>query len=164
MLSKFRRLGTSLPCGGRRASGRAAAPRRPLTAAEVALYRKDGFLRATQMFSAPEMELLLATVEADAAIGANVMPMADAGGRVSKLTLWFSLGDDTYSAFARSASIVSAAEVLTGAEEPGDAYMFSSKVMLKEPGVGGAWEWHQVRGSCACCGCCCCCCCRRRCC
>ena len=66
------------------------------------LYRKDGFLRATSMFDAKEMELLLAVVEADPAIAQNVMPMEDAGGRASKLALWFTLGDDLYQAPSRA--------------------------------------------------------------
>ena len=56
--------------------------------------------------------MLLETIEADASVEEKTMPMADGDGRESKLTLWFNLGDDTYSAFARSRSLVDAARRL----------------------------------------------------
>ena len=40
---------------------------------------------------------------------------------------------------ARSARIVRRAEQLLGSE----IYLWQSKVMQKEPGGGGGWEWHQ---------------------
>ena len=50
-------------------------------------------------------------------------------------------GDGGLFTVALAASLVRAATVLMGGSEP---YHSHSKVLLKEPGVGGAWEWHQV--------------------
>jgi predicted amidohydrolase len=114
-----------------------------LTNEQVDSFRRDGFLRVPSFFTQKECAMLKATIAADASIENKTMPMADADGRESKLTLWFSLEDDTYSAFARSRSLVDAARTLIGDVEP---YMFHTKIMLKEPRKGGAWEWHQDFG------------------
>ena len=60
----------------------------------------------------------------------------------SKLTLWNQAGDDTFGYFARGRRWVNAARRLI--ESP--IYHFHTKVMLKEPRVGGTWEWHQDFG------------------
>jgi len=50
--------------------------------------------------------------------------------------------DDIYSFIGRGRRIVDAMEQLLGDE----VYHYHSKMMLKEPKVGGAWEWHQDYG------------------
>jgi ectoine hydroxylase-related dioxygenase (phytanoyl-CoA dioxygenase family) len=52
------------------------------------------------------------------------------------------LYDDIYSAFVRCSRIVGTMETLLTDE----VYHFHHKMMLKEPLVGGAWEWHQDYG------------------
>ena len=44
--------------------------------------------------------------------------------------------------FARSPRIVDRMEQALG----GEVYLYHMKMMLKEPRVGGAWEWHQDYG------------------
>ena len=97
-------------CGTSRSAAAAAAAaadlngeglRRPLTDDEVRDFNRDGFLFVKDMFRPEEIAMLLETIEADPLISSEVMPMADTSGRESKLTLWFTLGDDTYSAFVR---------------------------------------------------------------
>ena len=61
---------------------------------------------------------------------------------MTKLTLWNHAGDDLYSMFSRSPRIVDRMEQLLG----GEVYHYHTKMMLKEPRVGGAWEWHQDYG------------------
>ena len=121
-----------------------------LTPAQLSSYQRDGYLRVPNFFSNHECQLLLDTIEADATIQSNVMGMVDASGRASKLTLWFHLGDDTYSAFGRSTSLVSAARDLMSLDSdshtPEEPYHFHTKIMLKEPKIGGQWEWHQDFG------------------
>jgi ectoine hydroxylase-related dioxygenase (phytanoyl-CoA dioxygenase family) len=53
-----------------------------------------------------------------------------------------SLPDDLYSAIVRSERIVGPTEQLLR----GQVYHLHHKMMLKEPRVGGAWEWHQDYG------------------
>ncbi len=50
--------------------------------------------------------------------------------------------DDLYGMFSRSPRIVDRMEQLLG----GEVYHYHTKMMLKEPRVGGAWEWHQDYG------------------
>ena len=52
------------------------------------------------------------------------------------------LGDDVYSAFVRCRRIVNTMEKLLG----GEVYHYHHKMILKQPRVGGAWEWHQDYG------------------
>ena len=63
-------------------------------------------------------------------------------GHETKLALWNHAGDDLYSMFARSPRIVDRMEQVLG----GEVYLYHMKMMLKEPRVGGAWEWHQDYG------------------
>ena len=60
----------------------------------------------------------------------------------SKLWLTDVLEDDIYSAFVRCRRIVEPLEQLLG----GEVYHYHHKMMLKEPFVGGSWEWHQDYG------------------
>ena len=58
------------------------------------------------------------------------------------MTLWNQAGNDTFGYFARGKRWVNAARRLIGSP----IYHFHTKVMLKEPRVGGTWEWHQDFG------------------
>eukprot|EP00756_Hemistasia_phaeocysticola_P049291 Hpha_TRINITY_DN2374_c0_g1::TRINITY_DN2374_c0_g1_i1::g.463::m.463 len=113
-----------------------------LSARQVRDYEMDGFLIMRGVFTPQECALLQRTVEGDATIDSNAMAMTDQEHRSSKLTLWWTLGDDLYSLFARSRSIFDAVCELTGTEP----YHYHSKIMLKEPKVGGSWESHQDFG------------------
>lgn len=115
---------------------------RELSADERQTYHDEGYVIVRSMFSADEVAVLLQTIESDPAIQTNVMPMVDASGRSSKVTLWNRAGNNTYGHFARGRRWVSAATALIG-ERP---YHFHTKVMLKEPLAGGQWEWHQDFG------------------
>ena len=68
-----------------------------LTPSQIATYERDGFLRVPDFFTRGECAQLMATVEADRSVESKVMPMTDASGRESKLTLWFNLGTSIYS-------------------------------------------------------------------
>ena len=78
----------------------------------------------------------------DQALLAGAAGRKDATGQITKLTLWNQAGDDLYGMFSRSPRIVDRMEQLLG----GEVYHYHTKMMLKEPRVGGAWEWHQDYG------------------
>src|SRR6266540_2430279 len=63
-------------------------------------------------------------------------------GLASRLSLWRDIGDDLFGAVSASPRIVNGARALLREE----VYHWHSKVMLKEPRRGGAWEWHQDYG------------------
>ena len=114
------------------------------TPAELALYETDGYYFARGLFSKEETDLLLKVGKGDKAIseGDSALVRQDAQGNLTKLALRNELSDDLYSAIVRSRRIVDRMEQILG----GEAYHYHHKMMLKEPRVGGAWEWHQDYG------------------
>jgi ectoine hydroxylase-related dioxygenase (phytanoyl-CoA dioxygenase family) len=113
-----------------------------LTSEQIAQYNRDGYLMINNLFDAEEMDLLLKISKADRELEQASHSRADAQGGRSKLTLSFVLGSDVYSAVARCERVVGPTEQLLGEE----SLHFHHKMMLKEPRVGGAWEWHQDYG------------------
>jgi len=113
-----------------------------LTPAQVATYHEDGFVILREFYTAEEMGALLQTAKSDQVLRQQGIGLKDASGRSSKLTLWYQPGDDLYGMFTRCARQVGACAQLLG----GEVHHFHSKMMLKEPRVGGAWEWHQDYG------------------
>ncbi|NQU12439.1 phytanoyl-CoA dioxygenase family protein [bacterium] len=114
----------------------------PLTDDQVAAFRRDGHLICRRYYDAEEMRLLLQTAKADREMLGHSIGVNDASGRQSKLSLWNHPGDDIYGMFSRGRRMVDGMEQLLG----GEVYHYHSKMMLKEPKVGGAWEWHQDYG------------------
>ena len=113
-----------------------------LTDTDVERYHKDGYVIIRNLFSAAEADVLRRAIETDPLVASNDMPMVDSAGSRSKLTLWNQAGNDTFGYFARGKRWVNAARRLIGSP----IYHFHTKVMLKEPRVGGTWEWHQDFG------------------
>ena len=104
-----------------------------LTDTDVDRYHKDGYVIVRNLFSAAEAAVLRSAIETDPLVASNDMPMVDAAGARSKLTLWNEAGNDTFGYFARGRRWVNAARRLIGSP----IYHFHTKVMLKEPRVGG---------------------------
>ena len=113
-----------------------------LTDAQIAKFNEDGYLMVKDLFDREAMDLLINVAKADRKMQQGTGHRKDAQGNVSKLSLTFDLTDDIYSAIARCNSIVDPMEQLLG----GEVFHFHHKMMLKEPFVGGAWEWHQDYG------------------
>jgi ectoine hydroxylase-related dioxygenase (phytanoyl-CoA dioxygenase family) len=106
-----------------------------------AAFDRDGFLLARKLFAADEIAGLRAHARCELRNEA-VMEKADVRGNVTKLKMWTSAGEDFYSLFCRNQRMVDIAAGLLGAE----SYLYSHKMTMKEPRVGGAWEWHQDYG------------------
>jgi ectoine hydroxylase len=112
------------------------------TADELAQYQQAGYFVARGLFARPEIEKLLRWAQEDPSFSSQLYGRKDASGHETKLALWNHAGDDLYSMFARSARIVARMEQALA----GEVYLYHMKMMLKEPRVGGAWEWHQDYG------------------
>ena len=108
----------------------------------MAQYQETGYLLVRKLFDAEEMRILLGYAKNDQALVAGAAGRKDSTGQITKLTLWNHAGDDLYGMFSRSPRIVDRMEQLLG----GEVYHYHTKMMLKEPRVGGAWEWHQDYG------------------
>jgi ectoine hydroxylase-related dioxygenase (phytanoyl-CoA dioxygenase family) len=110
-----------------------------LTNDHVQAFDREGSCLIEDLFSPDEVAALIASIDG---CGRAVTDMPDAAGRSSKLSLWSDIADDAFGAVTRSARIVDAARMLLRE----DVYHWHSKIMRKEPRVGGAWEWHQDYG------------------
>lgn len=115
---------------------------RSLTEAEVASYNRDGYVVRPALFDPAEVALLRTAIETDPVIAANVYAQKDAAGGSTELALWNHPADDVFGAVARCARVVDSMERLIG----GEVYHWHSKLTLKRPQRGGAWEWHQDYG------------------
>ena len=118
-------------------------PFQSLTTAQKADYDRDGFLIVPHFLNQNEADLLYNLAIGDETLRSNAFDLNDQTGKRTKLTLWFTPGEDTFSLLTRSERIVNAVGALLG---KGEVCHFHSKLMQKEPKVGGAWEWHQDYG------------------
>lgn len=112
------------------------------TPEQVQQFNDDGFIIIRGLFDAEEMELLIKKSKADAGLQEDAYGRLDSGGNTIKLALWNDPKDDLYGMFSRCRRIVDTMETFLG----GEVYHYHSKMILKEPHVGGAWEWHQDYG------------------
>lgn len=113
-----------------------------LTPVQLDAYRHDGYLTLRSLFTQEEISLLRDTARRDRRLDEHAVSRADASGGASRLALWNKPGDDIYGMFARCGTMAELARQLLD-DEP---YHYHSKMIMKEPRVGGAWEWHQDYG------------------
>ncbi len=110
--------------------------------AEQQGFAKNGFVLARQLFSTTEINHLSTYARADQQIAARATSRSDAQGGTTTLSLSNELDDNLYSAVVRQQRVAGNMAKLLGDE----VYHYHHKMMLKEPYVGGAWEWHQDYG------------------
>ncbi|MBD0256174.1 MAG: phytanoyl-CoA dioxygenase family protein [Cytophagales bacterium] len=116
-----------------------------LTPDQVRRYNQEGYLILKGFLSAAEVEKLYRVAIEDSAVRKNAINVNDSTGKRSKLSLWYKPGNDVYGLLTRSRRLVDAVDALL--DNPDSAVChFHSKLMQKEPRVGGAWEWHQDYG------------------
>lgn len=115
---------------------------RQFTDSQLDDYRRDGYVLVRGLFDDEEMSRLLQFAQQDESLLAGAYGRKDATGQETKLALRNEAGDDLYGMFARSGRVVEPMQQLL----EGEVYLYHLKMMLKEPHVGGAWEWHQDYG------------------
>ncbi len=114
----------------------------PLSPDQLARYERDGYLLVEGLFDAEEIGLLLRSARQDRALDQHSFGKADGeGGRV-RLSLWNQPGEGIYGMFARCRRVVDSCEQILDDE----VYHYHSKMIMKDPLVGGAWTWHQDYG------------------
>ncbi len=104
-------------------------------------FDRDGFIILRGLFTTQEVSLAEQIGRADQKL-VKSGAMKDAQGGESKIWLAMELREDIYNALVRSPRIVKPIEQLLG----GPIYLWHYKMIMKEPKVGGAWEWHQDYG------------------
>ena len=114
-----------------------------LSSTQFDSFQRDGFIVVPQLFSCEEMQGLLDFAKADHALVNESYVRKDAAGGATRLALRNDLDDSSpYTAIVRSRRVAGTMSELLGDE----IYHYHHKMMLKEPQVGGAWEWHQDYG------------------
>lgn len=112
------------------------------TAEDKAKFERDGFIVVPGLFSASEAKQLGEAARSDAKTWQDATERADASGARTLLAVRDDLSNDIYSSIVRSRRIVESMSTMLGDE----VYHYHHKLMLKEPKIGGAWEWHQDYG------------------
>ncbi len=113
-----------------------------LSEEQMEQFKVEGFLQMKALFDAEEIEMLRSTAHADRELDKHSFSRADGEGGKVRLSLWNHPGDNIYGMFARCNKMVDRAEELLGDE----VYHYHSKMILKDPKIGGAWAWHQDYG------------------
>src|SRR5580698_6237572 len=115
-----------------------------LTPQQIANYHRDGYLIVADFLSPEEIDKLYHIATGDKVLRNHAFDLNDQTGKKTKLTLWYNPGDDAYGLLTRSKRIIDGVDLLLDGDTP--VCHFHSKLMQKEPRVGGAWEWHQDYG------------------
>ncbi|MGM9506416.1 phytanoyl-CoA dioxygenase family protein [Larkinella sp. GY13] len=115
-----------------------------LTNKQVESYHENGYLIIPGFINADEVAKLYRVAIEDEAIRKNSFDLDDKAGKKTKLALWFTPGNDVYGLLTRSERMIDSVHKLLDGKAP--VCHFHSKLMQKEPKVGGAWEWHQDYG------------------
>lgn len=115
---------------------------RILSSNQIDDFNRDGYVIAKGFYNQEEITLLQNKAFNDDTLYERAWDKKDASGTVSKVCLWQDLGDDFYSMFSRGRRLADSVEKILG--EP--VFHTTTKIMMKEPFVGGAWEWHQDYG------------------
>ena len=115
-----------------------------LTPQQIAAYHRDGYIIIKNFCSQQEVDKMYATALQDKAMENNALDLNDQTGKKTRLSLWFTPGNDVFGYLTRSEKMVDSVAHLLDSDAP--VCHFHSKLMQKEPKVGGAWEWHQDYG------------------
>jgi hypothetical protein len=113
-----------------------------LSETEVANYHQQGYVIVRGLFDRAEIDLLHRAAKEDHELDKRSFGRADGEGGTVRLSLWNHPGNGIYGMFARCERMVRSCERLLG----GEVYHYHSKMIMKDPRVGGAWTWHQDYG------------------
>src|SRR5476649_839416 len=119
-------------------------PFKPFTAGQIADYNRDGYLFIREFCSQKEINKLYKTALDDDAMRKNALDLNDQSGKKTRLSLWFTPGNDVFGYLTRSEKMIGSVQQFLGGDAP--VCHFHSKLMQKEPKIGGAGEWHQDYG------------------
>ena len=115
-----------------------------LSPEDIRTYHDQGYLIVKNFCTQKEIDKLYSTALHDQAMQKNALDLNDLTGKKTRLSLWFTPGNDVFGYLTRSEKMVHCVQQLLGNRAP--VCHFHSKLMQKEPRVGGAWEWHQDYG------------------
>jgi ectoine hydroxylase-related dioxygenase (phytanoyl-CoA dioxygenase family) len=111
---------------------------------QVDTFFKDGYVIVKGFCNKAEVDRMYSTAIEDDAMSKNALLLNDQTGKKTKLSLWFTPGNDVFGYLTRTEKMINSVAQLLDSDAP--VCHFHSKLMQKEPKVGGAWEWHQDYG------------------
>lgn len=106
-------------------------------------FDRNGYILVRGLLSNAEVAKLKTYMEHSDDILKHAHGRSDGAGKESKLSLWNYAGDDICGIVARSQKVAGTLQELLGGDE---IYHYHSKLMMKDPKVGGAHIWHQDYG------------------
>jgi ectoine hydroxylase-related dioxygenase (phytanoyl-CoA dioxygenase family) len=112
-----------------------------LTPEQIQAFDRDGYVLVPDVFLPREVDVLRNFSERERR-GEQLFKVVDSAGRESKLASWLDIADDAFGAVTASPRIVGVVRQLLREE----VYHWHSKLSVKHPRTGGAWEWHQDYG------------------
>ena len=115
-----------------------------LSPQQIKDYHNDGYVIVRNFLSDQETKKLHDIAVQDDAMRKHSFDLNDQTGKKTKLALWYKPGNDAYGLLSKSKRIIESVNKLMDGNAP--VCHFHSKLMQKEPKVGGAWEWHQDYG------------------
>jgi len=107
-------------------------------------YNNDGYVIIRNFLSAEEVKKLYTIAIEDDTMRKHSFDLNDQTGKKTKLALWYKPGNDGYGLLSKSERMINSVDKLMDGNSA--VCHFHSKLMQKEPKVGGAWEWHQDYG------------------
>ena len=115
-----------------------------LTPQQANDYNRDGYVIVRNFLQQEEVAKLYSIAVEDDTMRKHSFDLNDQSGKKTKLALWYTPGNDAYGLLTKSKRMIESVDKLL----EGDSAVchFHSKLMQKEPKVGGAWEWHQDYG------------------
>jgi len=116
-----------------------------LSPVEMEAYETSGFVVKKNFLSIQEAEKFRKTARRDLENQLKeegIMQKGDKEGNITLLKMWYTAEEDAYGLLARDERLVSSASQLL--KKP--VYLYHHKMTMKQPGTGGAWEWHQDFG------------------
>ncbi len=105
-------------------------------------FDKDGFVIIRNFLEYDVAQRLKDIAQSDIILRDHSHAVLDSEGRESKLTLWYTPGDDVFGRLSSSSLMHNYMQNFLD----GPISFFHAKLMNKEPEVGGKWEWHQDYG------------------
>jgi ectoine hydroxylase-related dioxygenase (phytanoyl-CoA dioxygenase family) len=115
-----------------------------LSPQQIESYNTDGYVIVNHFLKEEEVNKLFSIATGDDTLRKHAFDLNDQSGKKTKLTLWYTPGNDAFGLLTKSERMVNSANKLMEGDSP--VCHFHSKLMQKEPRVGGAWEWHQDYG------------------
>ena len=110
---------------------------------DVATFCQDGYVVVRELFDREEVAGLRSYAKSDQALVDESYVRRDLAGAETRLALRNELDDESlYTGIVCSQRVAGTVAQLLGDK----VYHYHHKMILKEPHVGGAWEWHQDYG------------------